>query len=116
KVEADFLHDCINSLTCEQASAQALSRSSLINILSKCLLKVISCSAFDRRANRLSSGSVDRYLKLTINSHMPRGRTKMARALSAKYFFRFTPPTTSTSKITCFPEAHIRVISLLRVP
>ena len=38
------------------------------------------------------------------------------RAWSPKYFLRFTPPLTSTSKMMTFPRAQMRFTSALSVP
>ena len=41
---------------------------------------------------------------------------KTERAWSPKYFLRFTPPLTSTSKMMTFPRAQMRFTSALSVP
>ena len=44
------------------------------------------------------------------------GLDETERAWSPKYFLRFTPPLTSTSKMMTFPRAQMRFTSALSVP
>src|SRR5690606_21055071 len=98
------------------ASARDVSRSSFTSTTSNLSQKDISNSALNRRRERLSWVSVPRSLSLTFKTSREGTFTKMASALSPKYFLRFNPPFTSTSKITFRPSCHTRSTSALRVP
>src|SRR5687768_13819249 len=106
----------LNSSYNRCASASDLSRSSFTSTTSNLSENPISNWALNNLRERLSGVSVPRSWSLSLSTSTEGTLTKMANALSPKYFLRFNPPFTSTSKITFLPSRQTRSISDFSVP